>query len=1127
MTVQLAEGHIVHFTSEQCRLLRIVTNNPQDYCSWRALVDTVADEVSDADGKGKRQMKLYVVFYLLRMEFPCNYTDFDEFAKLNSEFVVGDDMLEKYHNDAVDTLHSLERWERFCDLALLREHESTSGFFEEAIRHVGSYYQSDNLWRSYIEYETRNENLITVGQLYTSLLSCPVRGIETFFAQFKIFVEKHSLMEILSSSEFSKFNEKSEYIESREALFRSSEQQLLETKIFEDLIVPDSEAETLDEQITSNWFSYLNFLKEKGNRPKVIALYNRASCQLHSYPDFWISYVEYLMSLGEKKMATEQLDFAIKYPLKRNVSLQLYSAKFGIANNDLDRARNAYVLTHSILSPNHPGAIEGHALIELRRKCDGSQIFKNAIESEKKKGNTELLPNLLIRYGYFALSAGIRVSFDEVIGELSVLDNLSSATILSAISLCSFNGFKAADQISKLDGMVDTFIHNRPLTNQEKKKALSSSYLEFLHTNGHTSFLEKATSRHELIVSQNGGSEKDSLKIRKMCHQDAGLIDDDLTVLDLNQFLNTFVLVKDSDYSTQLGQFKITKVLPIGTRLLAAIVKAKLKRHRRLRSWGGQLDAKDIFIMYDGSELSAILCSIRKDCSSDLSHANFLLDWIAVKKCLTPAFTSKQTGFLPRYFVDFFERLIERVPANLLSHIESRELYFFQISCSMFLSTPGARSKFVCDLYKCFRDVFYKSEAQFNSIFDTAKMSNLGPASVSHHPVLQRVVNHGQRVDFEPRNIEVSTPSKLVSENRHLDAHGSEAAKSIGKPIKRLEELVDIFDQSSGTDFCGIVWDLCRNIHRDEMLEEACVAFSSNVVEPPRSNPFLPHLQPKPRPGITESGCLVTAELCHQRNKNVSCVLWFGNVDFSGNEVNIFHELSSFGKVKTLRLRRNVLTGLPEGDGFVEFNSHKEAQNVLRNWNQRKDTKPWVMEWATFSCSRGCFESKQGKCILVHNLRTEVNDYILQEKFRQYPSFAGAVVARDLKTGLSQGYGFVKFSNEADHISALGAENNKECLGMPMIVVDHKPRVGFVSTCAIVDKRPDLNHWVGSYQHAHVQSYGCDGGHDNFLKKIDGLDSHVHVMEGSYEQTSVEKMNQAYVTGPGRAVLGWEMKLKS
>ena len=215
--------------------------------------------------------------------------------------------------------------------------------------------------------------------------------------------------------------------------------------------------------------------------------------------------------------------------------------------------------------------------------------------------------------------------------------------------------------------------------------------------------------------------------------QDIGPIDDDLIVLSLDVFLTKVILVKDSQFQSGSNEIEnVTKLLPIAIRLLVAVVKAKLKRHRSLRSWEGQLDAKDIFITYDGSESSVILCSIRKDTCCDLSHTNFSLDWTALKQLLTPAFTSRQTGQLPVYFTDFFDRLMIGVPANLLSHIESRELYFFQISCTMFLSTPSARLKLICDLFKCFRDVFSRSEVQFDSIFDSADMS---------HACLDRVGN--------------------------------------------------------------------------------------------------------------------------------------------------------------------------------------------------------------------------------------------------------------------------------------------------------------------------------------------------------------------------------------------------
>ena len=89
------------------------------------------------------------------------------------------------------------------------------------------------------------------------------------FSRFKMFVNERQLKEILSDDEFSQFYEKSTYIASREKLVHQSKQNLLETQEFEDLIVLDSKAEALDEKIISNWFSYLNFLKVKGDSTKV------------------------------------------------------------------------------------------------------------------------------------------------------------------------------------------------------------------------------------------------------------------------------------------------------------------------------------------------------------------------------------------------------------------------------------------------------------------------------------------------------------------------------------------------------------------------------------------------------------------------------------------------------------------------------------------------------------------------------------------------------------------------------------------------------------------------------------------------------------------------------------------
>ena len=131
---------------------------------------------------------------------------------------------------------------------------------------------------------------------------------------------------------------------------------------------------------------------------------------------------------------------------------------------------------------------------------------------------------------------------------------------------------------------------------------------------------------------------------------------------------------------------------------------------------------------------------------------------------------------------------------------------------------------------------------------------------------------------------------------------------------------------------------------------------------------------------------------------------------------------------------------------LVEFDTHEEALHVLKIMNGKPmfqvdgKGKPWVLTRATFSCSRGCFDSLKGNCVLVQNLVMEVNDYILQEKFRRYPSFVGAMVGRDPYSGLSLGYGFVKFAREVDLIKALSADDKKDCLGKPMHLYQHNAR---------------------------------------------------------------------------------------
>ncbi|XP_060189866.1 uncharacterized protein LOC132618886 [Lycium barbarum] len=59
------------------------------------------------------------------------------------------------------------------------------------------------------------------------------------------------------------------------------------------------------------------------------------------------------------------------------------------------------------------------------------------------------------------------------------------------------------------------------------------------------------------------------------------------------------------------------------------------------------------------------------------------------------------------------------------------------------------------------------------------------------------------------------------------------------------------------------------------------------------------------------------------------------------------------------------------------------------------------------------------------DLGNEVNDDVLSKAFSRFPSFNMAKVVRDKRTGKTEGYGFVSFSNPLDLSKALKTMNGK------------------------------------------------------------------------------------------------------
>lgn len=156
------------------------------------------------------------------------------------------------------------------------------------------------------------------------------------------------------------------------------------------------------------------------------------------------------------------------------------------------------------------------------------------------------------------------------------------------------------------------------------------------------------------------------------------------------------------------------------------------------------------------------------------------------------------------------------------------------------------------------------------------------------------------------------------------------------------------------------------------------------------------------------------------------------------NEHWLHATFSMFGTVVDVKVIRQRPSGQHAGYGFVEFANQYEAQHVLTTLNglpipNHPQGKAYRLNWATHGLSgaKGIGGSLHGDgvtgpefSLFVGDLAHDVTDFQLMHAFSQYyPSVKNAKVVIDPATGMSKGYGFVKFADEEEKERAMREMN--------------------------------------------------------------------------------------------------------
>ncbi|KAJ2219753.1 E3 ubiquitin-protein ligase pub1, partial [Coemansia sp. RSA 485] len=161
------------------------------------------------------------------------------------------------------------------------------------------------------------------------------------------------------------------------------------------------------------------------------------------------------------------------------------------------------------------------------------------------------------------------------------------------------------------------------------------------------------------------------------------------------------------------------------------------------------------------------------------------------------------------------------------------------------------------------------------------------------------------------------------------------------------------------------------------------------------------------------------------------------NLDPRVNEAVLYEVFGSVRPVVSAKIipdKRQANGGL--NYGFIEFESHQDAEYVLQNTNGRRVFDCEIrVNWAFANGGQLQEDTSNHFPIFVGDLSAEVNDQVLAKAFSVYASMSDARVMWDMTSGKSRGFGFVAFRDRADAENAI-AQMNGEWLGSRAIRVN-------------------------------------------------------------------------------------------
>ncbi|KAL4954921.1 hypothetical protein BDW69DRAFT_193663 [Aspergillus filifer] len=183
-----------------------------------------------------------------------------------------------------------------------------------------------------------------------------------------------------------------------------------------------------------------------------------------------------------------------------------------------------------------------------------------------------------------------------------------------------------------------------------------------------------------------------------------------------------------------------------------------------------------------------------------------------------------------------------------------------------------------------------------------------------------------------------------------------------------------------------------------------------------------------------------------QQGNEGKTTLWMGELEPWIDENFVRNLWFQMGEQVNVKMIRDKFSGRSNaGYCFVDFASPAAAGKALSlNGTPMPNTnRLFKLNWATGGGLADRSRDDRGPeySIFVGDLGPEVNEYVLVSLFQsRFPSCKSAKIMTDPISGMSRGYGFVRFSDENDQQRALSEMQGVYCGNRPMRISTATPK---------------------------------------------------------------------------------------